>query len=174
MRTQLQRLSIVSLVAVGTVFMAEPDLAFARGCGGGNGGGEGHHADPQGGEGHHGPRNRGQRGRNGPNGGYRNGPHGRGPHGRPGRSGYPRVHRGPNVDVTVGGYGYPGGRIGPQTPACYELARMRNDLSALWNLRAQINSGKRLIVVDDGGQQRVISTRGHSRGATGHAVGADR
>jgi hypothetical protein len=169
MRTHVQRLTIASLIACSAALLAAPDLALARGCGGGSGGDGNHHADPQdGGQGQQGPRNRGQRGRGqhgGPNDGHdgprgrgpRNrGPHGHGPHG-PGPRG-----RGPDVDVRVGGYGYPGARPGPPSPACYELQRAHDVLASLYNLRVQINSGKRIIMPDATGRPVVMSSRAYA------------
>jgi len=83
-----------------------------------------------------------------------------GHHGHHGRHG--------DVDVGVGVYDPPGyghGRIGPPTGACAELRRMRGDLARLFNLRTQVNSGKRMIVTRNG-QQRVVSTRGWRNGVS--------
>jgi hypothetical protein len=151
--------------------MAAPGSALARGCGGG-----GHNAQPQGDGDHHGRpgrRNRGERG--GP--GHHGGPDGahdgpRGPrHGHPGRRGR-RGHGGPDVDVTIGGYGYPGGRIGPATPACAELAKLRHDLNRLFQLRQQVNSGKRFIMDYGNGQHRVVTARDYNAMVDAYAAAA--
>lgn len=44
-----------------------------------------------------------------------------------------------------GGYGYPGARIGPPTPGCAELAQMRANLSYLFAMRADVESGHRVL-----------------------------
>jgi hypothetical protein len=159
MRTHLYAFSCALFLAGAIV--AAPDLALARGCGGGHGG---ESSGPQGEGGHHGRPGRRNRGGEGSRGGHHGGPDGaydgpHGPrHGHPGRRGR-RGHGGPNVDVTIGGYGYPGGRIGPATPACYELARLRGDLDELWRLRQQVNSGKRFVETYGANQHRVVTAR---------------
>jgi hypothetical protein len=50
----------------------------------------------------------------------------------------------------VGGYGYPGARIGPAAPGCAELAQRYRDLDRLFALRAQVEAEEKIVYAERG------------------------